>query len=61
MVVLNPIVIGILQLIPAIIFYNVFMRSLPEGIFHSYFYFFAKLILFSLPGFLIIKFRKHKI
>ena len=84
---MNPIVIGILQIIPAIIliaygwvkqkkyrvyfdmllmtlpaalFYWIFMRNLPEGLFHSYFYLFVKVILFVLPGFVIIKLRKYK-
>lgn len=84
---MNPIVIGIPQIIPAIIliaygwvkqkkyrvyfdmllmtlpaalFYWIFMRNLPEGLFHSYFYLFVKVILFVLPGFVIIKLRKYK-
>ncbi len=47
--------------LPAILFYSIFMRSLPDVYYLSYLYFFIKLILFSLPGFLIIKFRKYKI
>ncbi len=88
MVLLDPVTLGFLQIIPAIIlllygwfkqkkyrvyfdillmtfpailFYTMFMRNLPDIELRSYLYLFVKLILFSLPGFLIIKYRKYKL
>ncbi len=51
----------LLMMLPATLFYGIFMRNLPNGVFHSYFYFFAKVILFLLPGLVIIKLRKYKL
>ena len=88
-VLINPIVLGVLQLAPAIILivygwvkqkkcqvyidmllmavpatllYDTFIRSLgATGLFQSYFYFFIKVVLFVLPGLVIIKLRKYQL
>ncbi|MCK4476814.1 MAG: CPBP family intramembrane metalloprotease [Methanophagales archaeon] len=51
----------LLMALPATLFYGIFMRILPEGLFEWYFYFFAKAILFLLPGLIIIRLRKYKL
>lgn len=51
----------LLMILPATLFYGILMNNLPTGIFEWYFYFFAKIILFLLPGIIIIKFRKYKL
>jgi len=51
----------LLMTLPAILFYGIFMRILLEGPFEWYFYFFAKVILFLLPGLIIIRLRRYKL
>jgi hypothetical protein len=51
----------LLMALPAIIFYGMLMGNLPTGPFEWYFYFFAKVILFLLPGLIIIKLRRYKL
>lgn len=51
----------LLMTLPAIVFYGIFMRILPKGLFEWYFYFFAKVILFLLPGLIIIRLRRYKL
>ncbi|MEA2032369.1 MAG: CPBP family glutamic-type intramembrane protease [Euryarchaeota archaeon] len=51
----------LLMTLPAILFYGMLMGNLPTGPFKWYFYFFAKVILFLLPGIIIIKLRRYKL
>jgi membrane protease YdiL (CAAX protease family) len=51
----------LLMALPATLFYGILMRFLPKGLFEWYFYFFAKAILFLLPGLIIIRLRKYKL
>jgi|GEM_PF-878261 len=51
----------LLMALPATLFYGILVRILPEGLFEWYFYFFAKVILFLLPGLIIIRLRKYKL
>lgn len=51
----------LLMILPATLFYGIFISNLPKGVFEWYFYFFAKMILFLLPGIAIIKLRKYKL
>jgi membrane protease YdiL (CAAX protease family) len=51
----------LLMALPATLFYGILMRILPEGLFEWYFYFFAKVVLFLLPGLIIIRLRKYKL
>ena len=51
----------LLMTLPAIVFYGMLMGNLPTGPFEWYFYFFAKVILFLLPGLIIIRLRRYKL
>ena len=51
----------LLMTLPAILFYGMLMGNLPTGPFEWYFYFFAKVILFLLPGLIIIRLRRYKL
>ncbi len=51
----------LLMTLPAILFYGMLMGNLPTGLFEWYFYFFAKVILFLLPGLIIIRLRRYKL
>lgn len=49
----------LLMVIPAILFYRILLGHLPEWDFKWYYYLFGKILLFLLPGLIIIKFRKY--
>ena len=51
----------LLMTLPAIVFYGIFMRFLLEGPFEWYFYLLGKVILFLLPGLIIIRLRRYKL
>ena len=51
----------LLMALPAILFYGIFMRILLEGLFEWYFYLLGKVILFLLPGLIIIRLRRYKL
>jgi len=51
----------LLMALPATLLYGAVMNSLPGGFFEWYFYFFAKVALFVLPGLIIIKVRGYKL
>jgi len=51
----------LLMALPATLFYGIFMSILPPSLFMWYFYFFAKVVLFLLPGLIIIRLRRYKL
>jgi membrane protease YdiL (CAAX protease family) len=51
----------LLMALPATLFYGISMGILPKGLFEWYFYFFAKVVLFLLPGLIIIRLRRYKL
>ena len=51
----------LLMALPAILFYGMLMGNLPTGPFEWYFYLLGKVILFLLPGLIIIRLRRYKL